>query len=86
MNARSPRPLVMVCGMISTKDPRGFLEHFGALSPAIWTVPFAYPAALSAEALSDAAGSIGSTRARRQALLRPSPTSAQRPARSRPAC
>jgi dihydrofolate synthase/folylpolyglutamate synthase len=59
MNARSPRPLVMVCGMISTKDPRGFLEHFGAFSPAIWTVPFAYPAALSAESLSDAARSIG---------------------------
>lgn len=59
MTARQPRPLTMICGMISTKDPRGFLEHFRALTPRVITVPFDYPAALGAEPLAQAARSIG---------------------------
>ena len=59
MNARGPRPLVMIAGMISTKDPRGFLEYFAAFRPKLHAVPFAYPAALGAEALADAARSLG---------------------------
>lgn len=59
MQARQPRPLVMIAGMISTKDPRGFLDHFRALVPKVLTVPFGYPAALPAAALADAARSAG---------------------------
>ncbi|KAF0136913.1 MAG: dihydrofolate synthase / folylpolyglutamate synthase [Xanthobacteraceae bacterium] len=55
LNARQPRPLVMIAGMISTKDPRGFLDHFRALSPVLLAVPFGYPAALPASTLADAA-------------------------------
>jgi dihydrofolate synthase/folylpolyglutamate synthase len=58
MNARAPRPLIMICGMISTKDPRGFLGHFAPLDPRILTVPFDYPAGLTPEALAEAARSI----------------------------
>jgi dihydrofolate synthase/folylpolyglutamate synthase len=59
MDARSPRPLVMVAGMLSTKDPRGFLEHFTGFKPKLHAAPFAYPAALGAEALAEAARSLG---------------------------
>lgn len=59
MQARQPKPLVMIAGMISTKDPRGFLDHFRALAPQVLTVPFGYPAALPAASLADAARSAG---------------------------
>jgi dihydrofolate synthase/folylpolyglutamate synthase len=59
MDARAPRPLVMIAGMLSTKDPRGFLEHFAPFDPTLHAVPFGYPAALAPEALADAARSIG---------------------------
>lgn len=59
MQARDPRPLVMVAGMIATKDPRGFLEHFVPLAPRVLAVPFTYPAALGAEALAGAARLTG---------------------------
>ncbi|MDP3547688.1 MAG: bifunctional folylpolyglutamate synthase/dihydrofolate synthase, partial [Phreatobacter sp.] len=42
-----------------TKDPRGFLDHFRALDPALLTVPFSYPAALPAPTLADAARAAG---------------------------
>ena len=59
MDARQPRPLVMIAGMISTKDPRGFLDHFRALAPKLLAVPFGYPAALPAGALAQAARASG---------------------------
>lgn len=59
MQARQPRPLVMIAGMISTKDPRGFLNFFRPFAPKLLAVPFAYPAALSADALAVAARDIG---------------------------
>jgi dihydrofolate synthase/folylpolyglutamate synthase len=59
MQARQPRPLVIIAGMISTKDPRGFLTFFQRFAPKLLAVPFAYPAALSAEALAAAARDIG---------------------------
>jgi dihydrofolate synthase / folylpolyglutamate synthase len=59
MEGRAPRPLVMVAGMISTKDPRGFLTYFAPFHPKLHAVPFAYPAALDAGALAEAARSIG---------------------------
>jgi dihydrofolate synthase/folylpolyglutamate synthase len=59
LNARQPRPLVMIAGMISTKDPRGFLDHFRAFAPTLLAVPFSYPAALPASALAEAARAAG---------------------------
>ncbi|AVO44220.1 bifunctional folylpolyglutamate synthase/dihydrofolate synthase [Phreatobacter cathodiphilus] len=59
MQARQSKPLVMIAGMISTKDPRGFLDHFRALAPRVLAVPFGYPAALSAPALAEAARAAG---------------------------
>ena len=59
MAARDPRPLVMIIGMMSTKDPRGFLAHFTGLNPTVFTVPFSHPAALTAGDLAEAARSIG---------------------------
>ena len=59
MAAREPRPLVMIIGMMSTKDPRGFLTHFTRFRPTVFTVPFSHPAALTPEDLAAAAGSIG---------------------------
>ncbi|QCI66647.1 bifunctional folylpolyglutamate synthase/dihydrofolate synthase [Phreatobacter stygius] len=59
MAGRSPRPLVMILGMMSTKDPRGFLDYFRRLQPTIFTMPFSHPVALTAEDLAAAARSIG---------------------------
>ncbi len=59
MAARDPRPLVMVLGMMSTKDPRGFLDYFKRLQPKIFTMPFSHPVALTPEDLATAARSIG---------------------------
>lgn len=59
MQARGPRPLVMICGMLSTKDPATFLAHFSPLAPDVISVPFAYPAALPADALAESARAVG---------------------------
>lgn len=59
MQARQPKPLVMIAGMVSTKDPLGFLDHFKPLAPRVLAVPFAYPAAFSAAALAEAARASG---------------------------
>lgn len=48
LQARSPRPLVMILGLNASKDPRGFLNHFRTLPPEIYTIPFGYPLAMSA--------------------------------------
>ena len=39
MNERHDRELVMVCGMLSTKDPRAFLAHFAGLAHELIAVP-----------------------------------------------
>ena len=39
MDARAPRPLVLVAGLLETKDPVGFFAPFARLAPTILTVP-----------------------------------------------
>lgn len=39
MEERSPRPLVLVCGMLSTKDATAFLSPFKGLAQEVLTVP-----------------------------------------------
>jgi dihydrofolate synthase/folylpolyglutamate synthase len=36
---RAPRPLVLILGMLSSKDAPGFLEHFAGLARTVLTVP-----------------------------------------------
>ncbi|MBI4048986.1 MAG: bifunctional folylpolyglutamate synthase/dihydrofolate synthase, partial [Devosia nanyangense] len=39
MNARAPRPLVLIMGTFANKDATGFLRHFGDEPVAVFTVP-----------------------------------------------
>lgn len=59
MQARGPRPLVMIAGLNASKDPRGFLEHFRPLAPDFHAIPFGYHLALSAEDSAAAARETG---------------------------
>ncbi|MEM7299863.1 MAG: folylpolyglutamate synthase/dihydrofolate synthase family protein [Pseudomonadota bacterium] len=36
---RSPRPLILICGMLNTKDPEGFFKYFSGLAKQVHTVP-----------------------------------------------
>jgi len=59
VKALRPRPLIMICGMINTKDPGAFLTHFAGLAERLIAVPFDYPAALPPQTLVDAAKGVG---------------------------
>ncbi|MFN4297273.1 MAG: bifunctional folylpolyglutamate synthase/dihydrofolate synthase [Brevundimonas sp.] len=54
MQARAPRPLALICGMLANKDAGGFFEALGDTGAHVFTVPFegaaADPAALAAVA------------------------------------
>ncbi len=54
MQARAPRPLALICGMLANKDAGGFFEALGDTDAHVFTVPFegaaADPAALAAVA------------------------------------
>ena len=39
MEERHPRPLVLVCGMLTTKDPQAFLKPFAGLAQEVIAVP-----------------------------------------------
>jgi dihydrofolate synthase/folylpolyglutamate synthase len=39
MEDRHPRPLVLICGMLTTKDPAGFFRPFAGLARHAMTVP-----------------------------------------------
>ena len=57
---RAPRPLVLITGMLTTKDNAGFLKPFAGLARSVMTVPIAgIEASLGAEALAEAARSVG---------------------------
>jgi dihydrofolate synthase / folylpolyglutamate synthase len=38
MNAARPRPLVLILGMMNTREPRDFLEPFRAMAPTVLTL------------------------------------------------
>ncbi|MHB2167272.1 bifunctional folylpolyglutamate synthase/dihydrofolate synthase [Alsobacter sp. R-9] len=57
---RNPRPLVMVVGMLGTKDSAGFLNPFGGLAQHVFTVPMpSQTAARSAPEVAAFAASAG---------------------------
>ncbi|HWE44424.1 MAG TPA: folylpolyglutamate synthase/dihydrofolate synthase family protein [Caulobacteraceae bacterium] len=59
LDARDPRPLVMVTGMLTTKDPTEFFAAFAPLKPRIFTTAFEEEAATPAETLATVARGQG---------------------------
>jgi dihydrofolate synthase/folylpolyglutamate synthase len=60
LEERVSRPLVLVAGMLNSKDPSGFFKPFEGLAHAVWTVAIdGEPNALSAAELAEAAGASG---------------------------
>jgi dihydrofolate synthase / folylpolyglutamate synthase len=59
LEERVSRPLVLIVGMLSTKDNEGFLRNFNGLARRIITVPIHQEKALPAAALAEIARGIG---------------------------
>jgi dihydrofolate synthase/folylpolyglutamate synthase len=60
LEERVPRPLVLVVGMLATKDSTGFLRNFAGLARRVVTVPIPeQDKSLPSEALADAARAVG---------------------------
>ena len=59
LEERVSRPLVLIVGMLSTKDSEGFLRNFAGLARRVITVPIHQDKALPAAALADIARGIG---------------------------
>ena len=58
LEERVSRPLVLIVGMLSTKDTEGFLRNFAGLARRVITVPIHQDKAVPAEALADVARSV----------------------------
>ncbi len=59
LEERSPRPLVLVCGMQANKDQRGFLQAFEGLTSLVLTVRADKPSALGEKELAAVAREAG---------------------------
>jgi dihydrofolate synthase / folylpolyglutamate synthase len=59
LEERVSRPLVLIVGMLSTKDNEGFLKNFAGLARRVITVPIHNDKAVPAAKLADIAGNIG---------------------------
>jgi dihydrofolate synthase / folylpolyglutamate synthase len=59
LEERVSRPLVLIVGMLSTKDSEGFLRNFSGLARRVITVPIHQEKAQPASALADIARGIG---------------------------
>ena len=59
LEERVSRPLVLIVGMLSTKDSEGFLRNFSGLARRVIAVPIHQDKALPAAALADIARGIG---------------------------
>ena len=59
LEERVSRPLVLVIGMLSTKDAEGFLRNFSGLARRVIAVPIHQDKAVPAEALAETAQAIG---------------------------
>jgi dihydrofolate synthase/folylpolyglutamate synthase len=59
MDARDPRPLVLISGMLQTKDALAFFEALRRLKPEVLTVPFESDAAVPPKALAQSARMVG---------------------------
>ena len=58
LEERVPRPLVLIVGMLSTKDSEGFLRNFSGLAHRVITVPIHQDKAVPAEALAEVARNV----------------------------
>jgi dihydrofolate synthase / folylpolyglutamate synthase len=59
LEERVPRPLVLVIGMLSSKDAAGFLQNFAGLARCVVAVPIRQDKAIAADALADIARAAG---------------------------
>jgi dihydrofolate synthase / folylpolyglutamate synthase len=59
LEERVPRPLVLIVGMLSTKDSAGFLKNFSGLARKIITVPIHQDKTVPAADLAEVAAGIG---------------------------
>ncbi|HUI97704.1 MAG TPA: bifunctional folylpolyglutamate synthase/dihydrofolate synthase, partial [Xanthobacteraceae bacterium] len=59
MEERVSRPLVLIVGMLSTKDHEGFLGNFAGLARALIAVPIGQGSGLAPDVLAAAARQIG---------------------------
>jgi len=59
LEERVSRPLVLIVGMLSTKDSAGFLRNFSGLARRVITVPIHQDKAVPASALAEVASSVG---------------------------
>jgi len=59
LEERVPRPLIMIVGMLSTKDSAAFLSNFSGLARQLVAVPIRQDKSLSAEAVAQTARSAG---------------------------
>jgi dihydrofolate synthase / folylpolyglutamate synthase len=55
------RPLVLIVGMLSTKDAEGFLRNFAGLARALIAVPIGQDKGIAPEALAATARRVGIT-------------------------
>jgi dihydrofolate synthase / folylpolyglutamate synthase len=59
LEERVSRPLVLIVGMLSTKDGEGFLRNFSGLARRVITVPIHQDKSVPAAELAEIAGSVG---------------------------
>jgi dihydrofolate synthase/folylpolyglutamate synthase len=59
LEERVSRPLVLIVGMLATKDSAGFLRNFSGLARRVITVPIHQDKAVPAAELAEVAGSVG---------------------------
>ncbi|MEL6687995.1 MAG: folylpolyglutamate synthase/dihydrofolate synthase family protein [Pseudomonadota bacterium] len=59
LEARSPKPLVLIMGILANKNAGAFLDYFEGLAAGLVTVDIADHASLSADVLTELAGSRG---------------------------
>jgi len=59
LEERVPRPVVLIVGMLATKDHDGFLRNFAGLARRLIAVPIASDKSLPPDAIAQAARSIG---------------------------
>jgi dihydrofolate synthase / folylpolyglutamate synthase len=59
LEERVSRPLVLIVGMLSTKDSEGFLRNFSGLARRVIAVPIHQDKAMTADAVADVARAVG---------------------------
>jgi dihydrofolate synthase/folylpolyglutamate synthase len=59
LEERVPRPLVLIVGMLSTKDSAGFLKNFSGLARKVITVPIHQDKTVPAVELAEVAAGVG---------------------------